>query len=228
MNKEKLVIKVENLVQKYSILGKEFEVLSGLCFKVKENEIVSIEGKSGIGKSTFLNVLGGLTSFYSGSVQVCDIFLENLDELQKESFRKEQISFIFQQHLLLQDFTALENIMIPLLIKKVPLKIAKEESLEMLNKIGLEKQIHSFPYQLSGGESARVGVGRALIAKKKIILADEPTGNLDKNNSEKLMDIILNLQSELNFSLIIVTHDRNIASLAHRRNMLLEGKIVNI
>ena len=223
-----LILSVKNLVQKYSILGKEYDILNELFFEVKKNEIVSIEGKSGIGKSTFLNIIGGLTSFYSGTVEVCNVKLEKLSESEKEDFRRKNISFIFQQHLLLQDFSALENVMMPLLINRCSYKNAKIQATEILCKIGLEKQIDSFPYQLSGGESARVGVARALISKKELILADEPTGNLDRDNSKKLIDLILKLKDEFSFALILVTHDRNVASIANRRNEIVEGKILSI
>jgi len=151
--------------------------------------------------------------------------LGNLYEKQKEDFRAKQISFIFQQHLLLPDFTALENVMLPLLIQKRRQREAMEQASQMLERVGLQERLRSFPSQLSGGESARVGVARALVGQKKLVLADEPTGNLDRNTSRKLMDLIQELQREFQFSLILVTHDMELASLAHRRHRLVSGKL---
>ncbi|TGN02728.1 ABC transporter ATP-binding protein [Leptospira dzoumogneensis] len=219
------IIKIRNLVKKYHILEKEFSVLDGLDMDVEEGEIFSIEGKSGIGKSTLLNILGAMDSFDSGEIEICGINLNNLDEKGKENFRAEKIAFIFQHHLLLPDFSALENVSIPLLIKGYSTSKAEKEAISMLEKVGLKERIHSHPSQLSGGESARVGVARALVAGKKLILADEPTGNLDRENSRNLMSLIQELQKDLKFSLILVTHDMELAALAHKRNQIFQGKL---
>lgn len=197
-------------------------------FEVRAGEIASVEGASGVGKSTLLNILGAMDSFDGGEVEVCGVSLKNLSEKQRENFRAEKISFIFQQHLLLPDFTALENVMMPLLISKVNLNQAKSQAKEMLKLVGLGERTESFPSQLSGGESARVGVARALVGKKQLILADEPTGNLDRDNSRHLMDLIKSLQNEFRFSLILVTHDMELASMAHKRNRIVSGKLTPI
>ncbi|MDV6236152.1 ABC transporter ATP-binding protein [Leptospira ellisii] len=219
------LIQVNNLVKNYHILDKEFKILDHLDLTVEEGEIVSVEGKSGIGKSTLLNILGSMDSFDAGAVNVCGVSLENISETGKEKFRAEKVSFIFQHHLLLPDFTALENVSIPLLINGVQPGKAKQMSVEMLDRVGLKDRHDNFPSQLSGGESARVGVARALVAGKKLVLADEPTGNLDRENSRNLMALILELQKELRFSMVIVTHDMELASLAHKRNQMAGGKL---
>ncbi|TGK35974.1 ABC transporter ATP-binding protein [Leptospira gomenensis] len=219
------LIQVNNLVKNYHILDKEFKILDHLDLTVEEGEIVSVEGKSGIGKSTLLNILGSMDSFDTGTVNVCGVPLENISETGKEKFRAEKVSFIFQHHLLLPDFTALENVSIPLLINGVHPGKAKQMSVEMLDRVGLKDRHDNFPSQLSGGESARVGVARALVAGKKLVLADEPTGNLDRENSRNLMALILELQKELRFSMVIVTHDMELASLAHKRNQMAGGKL---
>ncbi|EMM75377.1 ABC transporter ATP-binding protein [Leptospira santarosai] len=219
------LIKVRNLVKNYHILDKEFKILDHLDLDVEEGEIVSVEGKSGIGKSTLLNILGSMDSSDSGEVDVCGVALDRISETGKEKFRAEKVSFIFQHHLLLPDFTALENVSIPLLINGVQSGKARQMSIEMLDRVGLKDRHDNFPSQLSGGESARVGVARALVAGKKLILADEPTGNLDRENSRNLMSLILELQKELRFSMVIVTHDMELASLAHRRNQMAGGKL---
>ncbi|EMF82522.1 ABC transporter, ATP-binding protein [Leptospira weilii serovar Topaz str. LT2116] len=219
------LIKVRNLVKNYHILDKEFKILDHLDLDVEEGEIVSVEGKSGIGKSTLLNILGSMDSSDAGEVNVCGVSLDQISETGKEKFRAEKVAFIFQHHLLLPDFTALENVSIPLLINGVQSGKAQQLSIEMLDRVGLKDRHDNFPSQLSGGESARVGVARALVAGKKLILADEPTGNLDRENSRNLMALILELQKEFRFSMVIVTHDMELASLAHKRNQMAGGKL---
>ena len=149
----------------------------------------------------------------------------DITNTEKEKFRANKISFIFQHHLLLPDFTALENVMIPLLISKMNVIKAKQEAIIMLQKVGLGERLDSFPSQLSGGESARVGVARALVSKKQLVLADEPTGNLDRENSKNLMALILELQRDLKFSMVLVTHDMELAAMANKRNKMLSGKL---
>ncbi|PJZ54505.1 ABC transporter ATP-binding protein [Leptospira adleri] len=219
------LIQVRNLVKNYHILDKEFKILDHLDLEVEEGEIVSVEGKSGIGKSTLLNILGSMDTYDSGEVSVCGVSLDQISEIGKEKFRAEKVSFIFQHHLLLPDFTALENVSIPLLINGVQPGKARQLSIEMLDRVGLKDRHDNFPSQLSGGESARVGVARALVAGKKLVLADEPTGNLDRENSRNLMALILELQKEFRFSMVIVTHDMELAALAHRRNQMAGGKL---
>ncbi len=223
-----LNVNVKGLEKFYQVGESKYHILNELDFEVNAGEIVSVEGASGVGKSTLLNILGAMDGFDSGVVEVCGVSLKSLSEREKENFRAEKISFIFQQHLLLPDFTALENVMMPLLIAKLSSKEAKLRATEILAKVGLGERLHSFPSQLSGGESARVGVARALVGRKQLILADEPTGNLDRNNSRHLMDLIRDLQREFQFSLILVTHDMELASLAHRRNRIVSGKLTNV
>jgi lipoprotein-releasing system ATP-binding protein len=219
------LVKIEHLRKSYFISERSIPILSDVNFSVQVGEIVSIEGASGVGKSTLLNILGALDDFDEGIVEVCGVSLAGISEPEKEKFRAEKISFIFQHHLLLPDFSALENVMIPLLINGMNRIKASKEAKYMLERVGLGERTTSFPSQLSGGESARVGVARALVTGKQLILADEPTGNLDRENSKNLMGLILELQKELNFSMILVTHDLELASLATRRNRILSGTI---
>ncbi len=219
------IIKIQNLNKSYFISDKGVKILNDLNLEVDENEIVSVEGSSGVGKSTLLNIIGSMDDYDSGLVEVCGVDLAKISNNEKEKFRAEKISFIFQHHLLLPDFSALENVMIPLLINKMNPNKAKDEAKEMLARVGLKDRISSFPSQLSGGESARVGVARALVARKKLILADEPTGNLDRENSKNLMSLIVELQKEFQFSIILVTHDMELASLAKKRNKMVSGKL---
>ncbi len=222
------LVLIEHLKKSYYISERSVSILSNINLSVGENEIVSVEGASGVGKSTLLNIIGGLDEFDSGRLEVCGVNLANKTEREREEFRAQKVTFIFQHHLLLPDFSAIENVMIPLLINGVSYYKAKKEAKAMLEKVGLGDRIDSFPAQLSGGESARVGVARALATGKQLILADEPTGNLDRENSKNLMSLILQLQKEHPFSMILVTHDLELASLATKRNKLISGELQSV
>jgi len=217
------VVSIQNLKKSYFISDKGIPILSSLHLEVNTEEIVSVEGASGVGKSTLLNIIGALDDFDSGKVDVCGVDLANISSSEKEKFRAQKISLIFQHHLLLPDFTAIENVMIPLLIVGISPAKAKKSAAEILSLVGLSERMESFPSQLSGGESARVGVARALVSRKQLILADEPTGNLDRENSRNLMALILELQKEFKFSMILVTHDMELASFATKRNKIISG-----
>ncbi len=218
-----VVVSIQNLKKSYFISDKGIPILSSLNLEVNSEEIVSVEGASGVGKSTLLNIIGALDDFDSGKVDVCGVDLANISSSEKEKFRAQKISLIFQHHLLLPDFTAIENVMIPLLIVGISPTKAKKSAAEILSLVGLGERMESFPSQLSGGESARVGVARALVSRKQLILADEPTGNLDRENSRNLMALILELQKEFKFSMILVTHDMELASFATKRNKIISG-----
>ena len=219
------IVSIKNLKKSYFISDKGIPILSDINLEVNSSEIVSVEGASGVGKSTLLNIIGAMDDFDSGIVQVCDVDLGRISASEKEKFRARKISLIFQHHLLLPDFSAIENVMIPLLITKMNPNKARKEAAEMLSLVGLSERMDSFPSQLSGGESARVGVARALVSKKQLILADEPTGNLDRENSRNLMALIMELQKEFKFSMILVTHDMELASFATRRNKIISGTV---
>ena len=219
------VVSIQKLRKSYFISDKGIPILSDINLEVNSSEIVSVEGASGVGKSTLLNIIGAMDDFDSGKVDVCGVDLANISSVDKEKFRAQKISLIFQHHLLLPDFSALENVMIPLLISGTNPNKAKKEAATMLSMVGLGERLESFPSQLSGGESARVGVARALVSRKQLILADEPTGNLDRENSRNLMALIMDLQKEFKFSMILVTHDMELASFATRRNRILSGEL---
>jgi lipoprotein-releasing system ATP-binding protein len=222
------IVKIQNLKKSYFISDKGISILSDINLNIEENEIVSVEGASGVGKSTLLNIIGALDDYDSGSVEVCGTSLDKISQVDKEKFRAKKISFIFQHHLLLPDFSAIENVMIPLLINGTSQSNAKKSASAMLERVGLGDRLDSFPSQLSGGESARVGVARALVSRKQLILADEPTGNLDRENSRHLMSLIIELQREFNFSMILVTHDMELASMATKRNKIISGELYQI
>ena len=201
------MIKVQNLLKKYD----KTPILTDFNLTLDLGESLAITGESGCGKSTLLNILGGLDSFDDGEVIVCKHNLGKLNADKLGDFRAKNLGFIYQFHHLLLDFTALENVALPLLINNIDTKQAHKSAFLILAKVGLIGKENNFPAQLSGGERQRVAIARALINKPKLILADEPTGNLDAKNAKKCMDLLLQLQQENNASLIIVTHDENIA-----------------
>ncbi len=218
-------LSIQKISKSFHNTNTTLKVLDQVNLEIKPSSCITIEGRSGSGKSTFLNILGTLEAPSNGKLFYGDLQLNNLSESEKEKFRSKVLGFIFQHHYLLPDFTILENVMMPLLINKKKWKEAKEESEQLLSQVGLIERVSHYPYQISGGEMARVGVARALVGEKKIILADEPTGNLDTKNSEKIIKLILELQSKFHFTLILVTHDQNIARHFQYRYELQLGKL---
>lgn len=218
-------IDIENLVKEYRGEGETIRVLDNLEMQIQRGTIASVEGASGVGKSTLLNIIGTLDSHSTGKIKIEGQDVSLLSENAKEKFRADTLGFIFQHHYLLPDFTVLENVMMPLLIQRVSLLQASRESKEALDLVGLSHRLNHYPSQVSGGEMARAGVARSLVGGKKLILADEPTGNLDRENSDRLADLLWNLQSELKFTLLIVTHDRDLARRVPHRFRMQKGKL---
>lgn len=218
-------IDIRGLTKEYRGEGETIQVLDNLEMVVPRGSIVSVEGASGVGKSTLLNIIGTIDSATSGSILVQGAELTTMDERSREQFRAGVIGFIFQHHYLLPDFTIQENVMMPLLILRTAPAEAKRKAAEALALVGLAERLEHYPGQVSGGEMARAGVARALVGGKNLILADEPTGNLDRGNSDRLADLLWRLQSELNFTLMIVTHDRDLAERVPKRYRLLGGRL---
>jgi lipoprotein-releasing system ATP-binding protein len=189
----------------------DLHVLTGITFTLKHAETSAIIGSSGSGKTTLLNILGGLDEPSSGQVLLNDVDVHKLSEKQRCIVRNQSFGFIYQFHHLLPEFTALENVAMPLLIKGVSVEQAEQRAEKVLDDVGLKRRILHKPGELSGGERQRAAIARALIHQPECILADEPTGNLDRKNAEQAMDLIINLNKEYNTSLIIVTHDHKIA-----------------
>ncbi|MHB2149793.1 ABC transporter ATP-binding protein [Calditrichota bacterium LG25] len=223
----KAIIKVENLVKIYDSGPQKVEVLKGLTFSVNPAEVVVIKGPSGVGKSTLLHILGALDLPTSGSVWLDG---QNINELSNSAlarFRNKAVGFVFQFHHLLPEFTAFENVLIPSIMHE-PLTEEKEDYARyLLEEVGLSHRLQHKPNELSGGEQQRVAVARALINKPKVLLADEPTGNLDRKNSEMLYELMLSLNKKFNQTLVIVTHDEHMTLKASRIIELDDGKIVN-
>lgn len=204
----------------------QLQILKGIDLVVSEGEIVSIVGSSGAGKTTLLQLLGTLDQPDAGQLTIDGINPFTLSSKKLAAFRNQAIGFIFQFHQLLPEFTALENVIIPALIKGETMQLAKENGLVLLEKIGLKDRANHKPNELSGGEQQRVSVCRALINRPKIIFADEPSGNLDSQNSRELHELFFRLREEFNQTFIIVTHNEQLANMADRKLTMQDGKFL--
>lgn len=206
------MLRAINIQKKYHDgLINELHVLIDINFSLKHAETAAIIGSSGSGKTTLLNILGGLDKPTSGQILLKDMDVHKLSEKQRCIVRNQHFGFIYQFHHLLPEFTALENVAMPLLINGKTAEQAKQKAEKVLDDVGLIKRIHHKPGELSGGERQRAAIARALIHQPDCILADEPTGNLDRKNAEQAIDLIIELNKEYNTSLVIVTHDLKIA-----------------
>jgi len=203
------------------------EVLRGVDLQVSKGEIVSIVGPSGAGKTTLLQILGTLDKPNQGTVKVDGVDLSKMNESEQATFRNKRIGFIFQFHQLLPEFTALENVMIPALIANQDWKKIKLKAKELLNYLQLGERLEHKPSELSGGEKQRVAVARALINDPKIILADEPSGSLDSKNKEDLHKLLFDLRDKFGLTIVIVTHDKELAALSDRKIEMRDGLILD-
>ncbi|MGP1605784.1 MAG: lipoprotein-releasing ABC transporter ATP-binding protein LolD [Moraxella sp.] len=201
------------------------EVLLGLDLTIQAGERVAIVGSSGSGKSTLLHLLGGLDTPTTGEVWLKGVCLNQLNETQRGELRNQYLGFIYQFHHLLAEFTATENVAMPLLMRKhVSILEAKELANELLQKVGLAHRSHHRPSELSGGERQRVAIARALVAKPALVLADEPTGNLDDENAHAVFELLSELQSTFGMALLMVTHDKALAKKADRMLVMKSGQ----
>ena len=212
MNNFGYVIEIDNLEKTFVSSSEELTIIKSLNMKVARGTKVVIVGESGSGKSTLLNIIGGLDSPTNGSVKVGGYQVNNLSENELAEFRSKYIGLIFQFHYLLNDFTALENVFLPAYMAGMQKKQAMENAKALLVDVGLEKRLSHLPSQLSGGERQRVAVARSLIQNPQLILADEPTGNLDPGNAAIIGDMLFSMVEKYNKTLILVTHDRELAS----------------
>ena len=203
------------------------EILKGVDLNVKKAEIVTIVGASGAGKSTLLHIIGTLDRADRGSLFLNNVDVNSLSAKKLSAFRNEHIGFIFQFHHLLPEFTAIENICIPAFIAKKTQREAEFQALTLLELLGLKDRANHKPNELSGGEQQRVAIARAIINNPSIILADEPSGNLDSNNAESLHQLFVDLRDRLQQTFVIVTHNENLANLADRKVMMKDGQIIN-
>jgi lipoprotein-releasing system ATP-binding protein len=204
------------------------EALKGIDLDISDRETLAIVGVSGSGKSTLLHILGTLDQPSSGEVFYGDINVFKQNDRELAAFRNREIGFVFQFHYLLPEFTALENVMMPCLINGLSSENAREMSFDVLKRVGLEQRIEHRPGELSGGEQQRVAIARAVVLKPKVILADEPTGNLDLDTGSSILDLFLMLNSEYGITSVLVTHNQEITRRLNRRIRLSDGKIVDI
>lgn len=202
------------------------EVLTGVNLSIRSQERLAIVGSSGSGKSTLLHILGGLDTPTSGDVVFEGRYLNRMNATELARFRNQQVGFIFQFHHLLPEFTSLENVLMPALISNVERHSVEARAISLLEALHLSHRLHHRPTELSGGEQQRVAIARALINKPKLVLADEPTGNLDKHNANAVMELLLSLQESENLTLVIVTHDPMIAAHCERIYELQAGSII--
>lgn len=198
-------------------------VLDGIHFELEEGEIVAISGASGSGKSTLLNLMGGLDRPSAGEIHACGYAIHELGESALTEYRARSLGFVFQFHYLLKDFTAVENVMLPAFMLGTPRGEATGRATRLLEEVGLAERLHHYPAQLSGGERQRAALARALINEPPLILADEPTGNLDAENSTRVEQILLDVVRSHGATLVIVTHDDRLAELGERRLHLDRG-----
>lgn len=217
------MIHAQNITKSYGTL----QVLKGISLEIAEAEVVSIVGASGAGKTTLLQILGTLGKQDGGSVAVNGIQTDRLSESQLSRFRNENIGFVFQFHQLLPEFSALENVCIPGFIARKPRKLVEKRAYELLDFLRLSDRVNHKPSELSGGEQQRVAVARALINNPAVILADEPSGNLDSDNKKELHQLFFRLRDEFRQTLVIVTHDNELANLADRTIVMKDGKILS-
>ena len=204
----------------------KLEVLKGVDLHIKQGEFVSIIGASGAGKTTLLQLLGTLDDVQKGTLTINDKEVNTLNQKELASFRNKEIGFVFQFHNLLVEFTALENVCLPAFIAGTDKKKAEQKGLELLALLGLTDRANHKPDELSGGEQQRVAVARALINSPSIILADEPSGNLDSKNAEELHNLFLKLNKELGQTFVIITHNKELANLGSRKLEMKDGKII--
>ena len=218
-----------NKVKKIYRMGNErIAAVNNVSLDIKKGEFCCLLGKSGSGKSTLLNLLAGLEKPTKGEIIINGSHIERMNEDQLAKFRQQNIGFVFQSYNLLPTLTALENVELPLIFKKVGKKTRMRLALEMLESVGLKDRANHKPSEMSGGQQQRVSIARAFINKPKVLFADEPTGNLDTKTTFEMMDLFLGLAREQEQTVIIVTHDTEVSSYADRIIQLSDGKIINI
>jgi lipoprotein-releasing system ATP-binding protein len=221
---ENLVVELKDLRKTFKLGEKTVEVLKGINLKLKRGEVLAITGASGVGKTTLLHIIGGIEKPTSGRIIIDGIDITDFDEESLSEIRGKKTAFIFQFYHLLPDFTVLENVMLPGLIKKLPFKTCKEKALFLLQEVGLSERVDHFPSELSGGEQQRVAIARALLLEPLIILADEPTGNLDPKTAEMVFELLIEKAQKNQATLIVATHNLQLAKKVRNRVEMVDGR----
>ena len=220
------ILRVNQLFRHHQSGTATIKAVDGVSFSVQQGQFVAITGASGSGKSTLLSLLAGLDRAESGEIWIEDVPLHNLNESQRANFRRTDLGFIFQSFQLFENYTALENVQFPLeLQSKLNPAEVEQQSIALLTQVGLGERLHHYPQQLSGGEQQRVAIGRTLAARPALVLADEPTGNLDEATGDAVMELLLELVSETGAGLLMVTHSKRLAGRLDRQVHLHAGII---
>ncbi|MEA3391697.1 MAG: ABC transporter ATP-binding protein [Candidatus Marinimicrobia bacterium] len=222
----KTIIKVEKLCKSYMSGGRPLNVLDNIDLSIQQGDFISLMGASGSGKSTLLNIIGTMDTPNAGDIWIAGQQVTHMPENQLAMFRLKHIGFVFQFHYLLPEFSIEENVAMPLMIRGQNRLKAIENAREMLDYLGMTERMHHFPAEISGGEKQRVVIGRALINKPDILLADEPTGNLDKETGTKVLDLFKKIQKDMNQTFFLVTHNDQIAKIAEINYHLDNGKLI--
>ena len=219
-------IEVSSLTKSYPVGGTRLVVLKNLDLELERGEMVAVVGASGVGKSTLLHVLGGLDSVDAGTVRIGETMLTALPDAQKVAFRNRHVGFVFQFHHLLPEFSAVENAEMPMRIARMPAQERRSRAVELLRRVGLEPRIDHRPGMLSGGEQQRVAIARALIMNPTLLLADEPTGDLDEHTAENLHDLLREMHRERGLTSLIATHNPRLAAACDRVLRLEDGRLI--
>lgn len=223
MTSHHLVIDAQHIKRHYDDGVDRVDVLRDVNLHVSKGEMVAIVGASGSGKSTLLHVLGLLDKSNAGRLAINGQATDELSEKQRSLIRNQSLGFVYQFHHLLPEFTALDNVAMPLIVRRMSRKLAREQAAQMIEQVGLAQRAHHYPGQLSGGERQRIALARALVTKPACVLADEPTGNLDKQTAQGMFKLLQKMNAELDIAFIIVTHDPALAALAHRQLSMDQG-----
>lgn len=223
---EEVILETKDLGKTFTTVSGSLNILNDINLSVNRGEFVAITGASGVGKSTLLHILGGLDLPSAGTVTVAGQRIDNLNEVQLSDYRNKKCGFVFQYHYLLEEFDALENVMMPLLVRGESRNNCRDRAVTLLDEVGLGRRIDHRPAQLSGGECQRAAVARAMAGAPEILIADEPTGNLDHETAETLHELLARLNEQKNMTIIVATHDLSLAERASRRYRLTDGNLV--